>query len=114
MDPGAYCAQRCGLRVYIGEACETTHLGETEKIRNDGLPSPVLIRAAGMQAIATASGFRVDQRRHEIVAAEEPLEGPNGMGLPTGIAIRPPRRKTSRDARGGFERLLIERTRLPA
>jgi hypothetical protein len=48
--------------VYAGEAFEATHLRETEKIRNDGLPSPVLVDAAGMQAVATASGFRIDQR----------------------------------------------------
>src|SRR3569833_4250589 len=64
-----------------------------------------------MQSIATASAVLIDQRRCKVIGAEEPLEGAHGMCFPTWIGVRAPRRKTSRDARGRLERLLIERER---
>ena len=96
------------------DAGEAAHLRETEKIGNDRFSAPVLVGATGMQSVTTATGFRVDQRRTEIVTAEEPFEGAHGMSFPTWIAIRSPRGKTGRDARGCLQRLLIERAWLSA
>jgi hypothetical protein len=97
-----------------GHAGETSHLHETEEIRQNRLPTPVLVDATRVQSVAAATGFRVNQRRLEIVAAQEPIESTHGMGFPVGIAIGTPCGKTGRDARGRLEGLLIEWTRLPA
>jgi hypothetical protein len=97
--------------VDAGEANEGPDLCQPEQVGNYGLTAPVLVRAARVQSVATASGFLIDQRGREIVAAEKPLERPHGVGFPLEIAIRAPRRKTGRDTRGRLERLLIERPR---
>src|SRR5271170_2090596 len=95
----------------LAKAGHLTNLRETEKIGHDRLPAPVLVRAVGMQAIATATGFQIDEGRRHVIAAEKPRESPRRLVPPFDIAIPSPRCQARRDRRRGFQWLLIERPR---
>ena len=84
---------------------------ETQKIGNDELAAPVLVDPVGMQAVAAASRFQVDQGKRQIIMAQEPGEYVQSLGLPFRVAVRLPGRQASRDRRGGFQGLLIEQAR---
>ena len=103
-------AGRCVIAV-AADARKLTNLRKAEKIGHDGLATAVLVGAIGMQPVAAAAGFEIDQRHRQVIAAEEPGEGARGIGLPLGIAVGAPRGEAGRDRRGGFHRLLIERLR---
>ena len=64
-----------------------------------------------MQAIAATAGLQIDQRQRQVVAAEEPREGARRGGLPFGMAIGALGRKTGRNRRRGFQRLLVKGAR---
>src|ERR1700681_4983267 len=96
------------------EACKLTHLRKTEEIGDDGLATPVLVGPSGMQTIAAAACFPVDQRQEQIVAAEKPCERPRRLGFPLQIAVCTPRRQAGRDRRGGLQGLLVAGLRRPA
>ena len=68
----------------LPHASQRAHLRESEQIRHDGFAAPVLVRPLGMQAIAAASRFEIDQRHGQIVAAEKPCEGALRIGFPLG------------------------------
>jgi hypothetical protein len=52
-----------------GWAAELPHFHQTEEIRYGRFAATVLVGAIGMQPIAAAAGFRVNQRQGQIVAA---------------------------------------------
>lgn len=81
------------FRTALAEAGNLTNLRDAEKIGYDGLTAPVLVRPVGMQAIATATRFQVDQRQRQVIAAEKPLECVRRAGPPFEITVRTPRRK---------------------
>src|SRR5271163_3966195 len=95
----------------LAKAGHLTNFREAEKIGHDRLPAPVLVRAVRMQAIATATGFQIDQGRRQVIATEKPRKCPRRLVPPFDIAIRSPRCQARRDRCGGFQRLLIERPR---
>src|SRR5215207_8588595 len=90
-------------------ARELTDFREAEKIGYHRFAAPVLVRPVGMQPVAAAPRFQVDQGQSEIVAAEEPGECTRRVGSPCEIAIGTPCRKAGRDRRRGLQGLLIER-----
>src|SRR5579883_2555591 len=94
--------------VTLSLVAEPTHLGETEKVGDDGFATSVLVGAIRVQPITAAAGFRIDQRQRKIVAAAEPCERPLRVGSPGDIAVGSPRGEACGDRCGGFQGLLIE------
>ena len=88
-----------------------SNLGKAEQVRHHGFSAPVFVGTVGVQAIAAASGFQIDQRDRQVVAAEKPREYPRGFGFPFDIVIGAPRGEAGRDGRRGLQRLLVERLR---
>jgi len=57
------------FRLAIADAGHLTNLREAEKVGYHGLAAPVLVRAIGMQTIATTARFQVDQWGRQIIVA---------------------------------------------
>ena len=85
-----------------------SNLGKSKQVRHHGFSSPVLVGPVGVQTVAAASRFQIDQRDRQIVAAKEPCENTRGFGFPFDILIGAPRREAGRDGRRSLERLLIK------
>jgi len=81
------------LRAIATYESKLTNLCEAEKIGQDGFGASVLVRAVGVQPVATASRFQIDQRQRQIIAAKKPGEGARRIAPPFGIAIRAQSRK---------------------
>ena len=60
---------------------QLTNLGKSEKIAYDRLAAAVFVGAIGMQPVAAAPGFQIDQRHGQIIAAEKPGEGAFAMAF---------------------------------
>ena len=91
--------------------CDLTNFRKAEQIGDDRLPAPVFVGAVGMQAVAAAAGFQVDQRQSTDHCCPETRRTRAPPRPSIDIAIGPPRRQAGRDRRGRFQRLLIERPR---
>ena len=87
---------------------ELANLSEAEQVGYDGLAAQIFIGTVGMQPIATAPRFQIDQWRGKIVAAQKPGKCPPGLRLPLEVPVRAPGRETRRDRSRGLEWLLIE------
>ena len=109
MRSGAQSARRREFRDIAAGARELANFRKTEQVGDDGLAAPVLVGAVGMQSVATAARFEIDQRRRQIIGAEKPRKGALRIDLPFGVAVGAPRREAGRDRRGRLQRLLIER-----
>src|SRR6185437_15544956 len=85
-----------------GWAAELPHFHLTQQVRHGRFGATVLVGAVGVQSIAAAAGFRVDQRQGQIIAAEEPCERCCCMRPPRGITVGTPSSEARRDGSGGF------------
>src|ERR1700744_4615270 len=90
-------------------AGQPPHLNEPEQIGHNGLSAPVLVHTAGMQAIAAASRFQVDQQDRQGIPAEKPLERTLSIAPPPRVSVRSPCREARGDGGRRLQRLLIER-----
>ena len=100
--------QRSRFGAAFAQAGELSNLGKAEQIRHHGFAAPILVGTVGVQAIAAASRFQIDQGDRQVVTAKEPREYPRGFSFPTDIMIGAPRGEAGRDRCRGLQRLLIE------
>ena len=82
-------------RELVTCARKLANFREAKQIGHDGFAAPVLVGAVGMQAVAAASRFQIDQRQGQIIAAQKPGECARGIGLPS---ASPSARQAARQA----------------
>ena len=107
-------AARDGLKRASRGAMDLAHFRQADEIGDGGFPAAIFVDPVGMQAVAAAAGFQIDQRQRQIIVAQEPGEGARRLGHPARIAIGPRRRQAGGNGRGRFQRLLVEHARPPA
>src|ERR1700745_561734 len=104
-----------GLRSpHRGSALELPNLHKTEKIRQCGFCTLVLVGAIGVEPIRTALRIGLDQCRVQVVAPQKPPGRPHPPRRPPDAFTCPPCSEARRDRCTSFDGLLIKRFGSPS
>ena len=94
--------------LLYGQLPSQAQLQERMKISERGFRPLILVGPVGMQAVSTTAGGRIVNRKTQIIAPAEPIEGPPGFNPPAFVF----RDSVGFEAGGhcglGLDRLLIE------
>jgi hypothetical protein len=107
----ALAASRGLARLLAAERARAGDLGQAEQVGHHGLAAAIFVGAIGMQSVAAAAGFQIDQRHRQVVAPRNHAKARVRPRL--SIRHRRPRAtpQAGRNRRGGLQRLLIEGAR---
>jgi hypothetical protein len=87
---------------------EQLHFAHRDEVGQRGFGALILVHAVGVQSIAATARLRIIERKAEIVAAQEPLEGDAGLFVPEGIVGGAIGLEARRDGAVGLDRLLVK------